>query len=386
MAQGFGLRVSYALVGESLEPVGAVCIEVYDDGVIGIGSSCGVPRVIDLRGFVALPPLCNGHLHVMDSAIPEYGEGSELSELVSHPHGLKYRLLASTPLPIIRDSVLRTFKRVLSEGVLFTGVYAELGLKGAKLVTDLYASLGIEGRVLAQPITKSVYEYLDVARMIGGIGFDTVFDIDSHGRRLIAILSRTSGWIVHVHVSETRELYEARDYEYIDELAPTAFIHGIYMDVDELASLLDQGYSWIICPRSNTLLAKTSPPLAKAYWLWRKGYRSIGLGTDNAAWIPPSIGVELEYSYILYAWRSGDPEDYARMLIHTTTLGCYRALGLPPSVLESGVKLGAIVLAGIEDIEYSGAPLSTIVKRLSTAHQVKIVRQVDEEPILVSDF
>ncbi len=343
-----------------------MCIEFYDDGSLGVGSSCPSRRV-SLRGYVASPPLCNAHIHLLDSAFVELGEAKPIEELVAQPHGLKYKALASISRGKLVESVRRVLNYMRGEGVLVAISYAELGDYGVSVIGEAARGTGVRVVALPQPREKKLAEMIRVLVEHGGLGMDTALDLEPGELRVLGEAGR--GRQLHVHVSETWSLYQQGDYDYALELKPRAAVHGTFWTFFEAKSFASIGSWWILCPRSNRILVGVEPPLHIAYRLWLEGYRRIALGTDNVAWNPPSMWLEISHAYVAAVRATGDPEETARMLIYAATLSCHELAGVEPAVIENGSRPWAVVALPVANIDYSGSPLATTAKRLAASRQ-----------------
>lgn len=360
------IEVLAALVGEELEPMHRPCIDVDDEQrVMGVGRGCSPSRRV-LSGLVILPALCNAHLHILDVSIAEAGETLPLHDLVALPTGLKYRLLPQLSSDELARRVATAAARMKRRGVLYAGVYAELGRKGLQLVSDGMVRAGVAARILGQPLAKNLSEYLQLLDEAKGVGLDTVFDLNPRELNKLVAHARHIGGHVHVHVSETLELYQSRDYEVVLRAAPTAAIHLTYLGKDELIELAESGIGLVYCPRSNMYHLGRLPPLSLLPELLEKTL--VGIGTDNAAWIPPYIDEEIMFAYMAVHRDNRDKaEALARALLKAATISCTKLLRLDGAVVGEGVPVDRLLAAEIPEIGWSSSPIVSIVKRLSAA-------------------
>jgi len=360
------LEVFAALVGEELELVHRPCIDIDDEQrVKGVGGGCSPSRRV-LPGLVILPALCNAHLHILDVSIAEVGEALPLNDLVALPTGLKYKLLSRLSSAELARRVAAAAARMKRKGVLYAGVYAELGRRGLQLVSDSMTRAGVAARILGQPLIKDFTEYLQLLDEAKGVGLDTVFDLNPEELDELVTYARQIGGQVHVHVSETLELYQSRDYEIVLEAAPTAAIHLTYLGKDELIELAELGISLVYCPRSNMYHLGRLPPLSLLPELLERTL--VGIGTDNAAWIPPYVDEEIMFAYMAVHRDNRDKaEALARALLKAVTVSCTELLRLDGAVVSEGTPVDRLLAAEIPEIGWSSSPIVSIVKRLSAA-------------------
>ncbi|WP_228546783.1 amidohydrolase family protein [Hyperthermus butylicus] len=367
-SRGFCICADYVVAGSELELLRAACIEFNEEGiVVGVGASRSPGRPCSAVPGYIMPPLCNGHIHVLDYALAEAREDKPLESLVAHPTGLKYKLLEALGEAKLEAALRTLAARLQDEGILYLGAYAEMGFSGAQLVSTVLQSSGLRVRLLPQPLRKTLPDYEYLLEAYGGAGLDTVFDLNPGELAELAAEARRRGLSLHVHVSETRQLREMRDYELALEAKPTATVHLTHLEPKEVLALAAAGVLPVFCPRSNSFHGVGKPPLEVLPQLAGEQV-PVALGTDNAAWIPPSIAEELSHAYMM--WRPmmrSKVEEYARSLLYAATLGCTSLLGLQAEPIEQGST--TVLVAALPDARYTNNPLITLIKRLSIAYK-----------------
>ena len=346
---------------ESIELVTRPCIEI-NEGVI-TGFSPGCPPGTKKLPVAVLPGLCNAHLHLLDYAIAETGENKRLEDLVELPRGLKYRLLSRLSLDTLEERLSIAATNIRNHGTLFLGVYAELGQIGASLVARVLDRYRLSFRVLVQPNKKVYAEYKELLERYGGVGLDTVFDLSSPELVDLVQLARRVHGYVHVHVSETRELYEKGDYKVALEAKPHAAVHLTMLGADELMQVAREGIDIIFCPRSNMYHTGRLPRLDLLPELVAE--TNVALGTDNAAWIPPFVAEEASYAYLsVHPVSRSKARELAEALLLSITSSCVRLLGLWSKEYDS-LSLGASLVL-IPELSWSNDPVTTIIKRMQS--------------------
>jgi len=346
---------------KSIELVTKPCIEIGDGSITGFSPGC--PPGAKKLPVAVLPGLCNAHLHLLDYAIAETGEDKHLEDLVELPRGLKYRLLRGLSPGTLEGRISIAAANMRNRGTLFLGVYAELGQRGASIVARVLGKYGLSFRVLAQPDKKVFSEYKALIERYRGIGLDTVFDLSSPELVELVEHARRLGGHVHVHVSETRELYEKEDYMVALEAKPHAAVHLTMLSSDELLQIAREGVGIIFCPRSNMYHTGRLPRLDLLSELIAE--TNVALGTDNAAWIPPFVAEEASYAYLsVHSLSRSKARELAEALLLSITSSCVKLLGLWSKEYDS-LAMGAS-LALIPELSWSNDPVTTIVKRMQS--------------------
>jgi len=346
---------------KNIELVTRPCIEI-NEGVI-TGFSPGCPPGAKKLPVAVLPGLCNAHLHLLDYAIAETGEDKRLEDLVELPRGLKYKLLWRLSPGTLEKRLSIAATNLRNHGTLFLGVYAELGQVGASLVARVLSKYGLSFRVFAQPNKKAAVEYKELLERYGGVGLDTVFDLAFPELMELAQHARRVNRYVHVHVSETRELYEKGDYKVALEAKPHAAVHLTMLGADELVQMAREGIGIIFCPRSNMYHTGRLPRLNLFPELVAE--TNVALGTDNAAWIPPFVAEEASYAYLsVHSVSRSKARELAEALLLSITSSCVRLLGLWSKEYDS-LAMGASLFL-IPELSWSSDPVITIVKRMQS--------------------
>lgn len=319
--------------------------------MLGASNGCppGAPR---LEGTVLMPALCNAHIHVLDAAIAEAGEELGLHELVAQPHGLKYRLLSSTPGEALRGAASTVFREMRRVGVGYAAAYAEMGRAGAAAVEAAAREAGVRVLILAQPWEKRLPEALLLADEWRGVGLDTPLDLETWELRILTEVAT-----VHAHVSEDPSLARILDLEAALEAGVHGLVHLTHTPPGLVVEAAREGRGVVFCPRSNLYHEAARPPLEVLPILYSEGL-AAGLGTDNAAWLPfDPLGEALE----AYLWARGRLEGWGRLLLgeaslYAVTLGCQRIVALGQTESLYIVKRAPLVT-------YSSHPPLAVIKR-----------------------
>ncbi len=343
----------YVVEPPSMEPRGPVCVELGPGGaVLGYGNGCppGAPVLGDV---VAMPGLCEAHLHAPDAAIADAGEDLGLHELVAQPTGLKYRLLAGRSTGDLKEALSSLARLLRLQGVHAAAVYLEDGWVTAPLAVEVFGAAGVALQPLPQPWEKKAPEMLALLRRWRGLGLDTVFDVEEWELRLLASLARETGGQLHVHASEDPALAALGDLQAAVDAGVSAVVHLTHASPGEALEAAERGLGLIYCPVSNYYHLGALPDPRGIVAAAEAGL-PVGLGSDNAAWPPPGPAYTMSASYLLLRPRTGDRHVLARSLLYAATTGCHRVLGA-----EAPMALYRVPLVG-----YSLDPVVGVVKRL----------------------
>ncbi|MET1102079.1 MAG: amidohydrolase family protein [Pyrodictiaceae archaeon] len=347
------------------------CIEYSPEGLAYSGGCPAGANYIDYSSWLMIPALCNAHIHLPDYFVAEHGEEMSLSELVEPPHGLKYKLLESVPEHKVEEAMGHAIKELWRLGVQCTAAYFELsglGYRGAQRTAN---SLGLDLRPFIQPKAKNLEEYIQVVEKYKGLGMDTVFDLSPDELSTLSAKALKAKGHIQVHVSETIDEYEKRDYVIaLERLAPdnTSLVHLTQLGFSELKTLAMNGFSMIFCPRSNNYHGLGLPPLVPSLKLWLAGDLTLlALGTDNAGWIPLDPLGEAQYAYIAMHSRISNPYRLAELLLYAITIGCQRVVKCNKS---------SYILLRLPEAKWSSNIIATIVKRGASSERMYVERAI----------
>ena len=347
----------YLIAPPLMEARGPVCFSPRD-----WPPSNGCPPGAPVVDAVVMPALCNSHLHLLDSGLPEHGEDLELEQLVAQPTGLKYRLLRRLPRRRLVEASSRALSLMKSRGAPVAAVYAEMGLDGAYMVAEAASEAGVRARILPQPADpSSPSEAVLLAAEWGGLGLDTPLSMEH-------LPPLTGDIVVEVHVSEDQALNRLGDQLLAARHAPLVGVHMLNLSEGEVLELARAGVYPVFCPRSNMFFTGSTPPV-RSLVLLHEEMLPAGIGTDNAAWIPPRMDEEIQYAYTAARAHTepGLRAALARAILYAATIaGCGSMLGIRDEYT---------LVARVPSISYSGDPVVTVVKRLSSARIEFILRR-----------
>jgi cytosine/adenosine deaminase-related metal-dependent hydrolase len=350
-----------AVIGMNMEYSRNVVLEIRDGLIEGIragASSC--TQCIDRSGFIGIPVLADTHIHVFDSAFLDAGMGLSLREAVAPGSGLKHRLLSRTPAEKLVEASRRTLGYLLSTGVGIVGDFREGGAEGCAMGIEAARGLSIVYVPLCRP-RSDLSDLHRLAGMPGGLGLPSPLAYSEQQLRVIREEAARHGKLIHVHVSEDPEDHEAGDYRLATgPLGADVLVHATHMERRELEDAAGRVRGIVACIRSNEWWGLGSPRLADMAELGI----TVGLGTDNAAWIKPDMWREMEAAFNLLRMQRRGFSD-ARWILRAATLNGARLLGLEDrGALEEGFRADIVVLdPGVLGLSFSHDPIASIVKR-----------------------
>ena len=327
------ITVSGAFIGSELSYVdGPLAITIEDDVIVSIERHI---EGADLRGFIALPPLANMHVHALDLAIAEEGWDLDIDSVVGEPYGLKYVLLRRLSRDVLSKALRSLYNYSLKCGVGLIVEFRELGIEGV----ELGRMHGINIYVMAMPSRHdvSINELSKLVEMSDGFGISSPLYFSDDVLKAMLELAKAKGKYVFAHIAEVREVRDEGDLEKLLRLGkPTAMVHGVWLSDDDIVMLREQGIPLILCPRSNRWFLSGSARLDVIY---SEGI-VVGLGTDNAGWVKPDLWRDAE-ELLLRLRRLGinDPKWVLRAL----TVNAGNILGLRYELSE-GVKANILLL------------------------------------------
>ena len=357
------INVKYAVIGRELRLVENVHFEITNETITHIGDGkSNEEKSINFKSGVAIPALTNSHIHPFDYAFIEAGLNLNIKEVVEEPNGLKHKLLAETSAKKLEKAINRVLSLQISQGVLATVSFCELGFKGALIARNAARNLPLRNIILGRPYKKGLElteELAEILNVSDGLGLSTPLIYDSNILRLMS--DKASGKIVATHISETEEKHRLRDFEIaVKYLKPDFIVHGVHLNREQIAELAKRKISIVFCPRSNMWFSVGLPPIAEAL----RHRVNISLGTDNTGWVNPDIWREMETAWNIIRLR-GNLEVKPSEILKMATVNPAKGLKLSRyGVLEEGFEASFVILDSISlNLNSSHDKLAAIVKR-----------------------
>ena len=363
MARETAIKAGLALVGADLEVERDLCITIDEGMIVEIsrGSSCPLDH-IGGPDIVVTPQPGLAHTHSGDHAFPEYGVEEELSRLVAPPHGLKHKKLQATPQSRIEDAITEYYRLAWRYGVGLLIDFREGGGEGCSLSKRAVERTpeGLDVIVLGRP-GPGFPDGCD------GLGLSSPLDYDID--RLVELVRSLRP--AFTHVAETRAARLQGDLERALEAGFDAVIHGTHLSDSDLELLAEKEVALILCPRSNLWHGLGIPPVREAL----SRLDLVGLGSDNASWMPPDPWREAEAAMLLARLKGPSGEWLADKILKSVYVVPYGIVGMRPKIVEEGAPANMLLFdasdTGIlraESVKYG------LVKRIGREN---IVARVD---------
>ena len=348
--ENYKVNLGGALIGDELEYVEDINIEVEGDKIIHIGKGFD-EKGLNLSNFIAVPPLVNSHAHTADFTFPEIGIDKTIKELVGDPNSEKYRYFS-----LYRDQIsdgIRSF--LLSSknvGVFVVVDFREQGIDGIRLA--MRARVPEVKHILLGRLDTFIPDDLkELYKISDGYGLPSV---NSNSKdELIQISSVFRDKIRAVHISETKRQYLKNDLEeLLTYYKPTLVVHGTNLSRSDFSLLKE--IPVVFCPRSNLWFSTGIPKIADAI---EEGVKVL-FGTDNGAWIDYNLWKDLELALLIT--RLQRPlSNFSKEILKGATVTAYKVFNLDYGI-EEGKKF-LINLLKKDEIVRSHDVYTAIVKR-----------------------
>ena len=359
MAREVAVRYGLALVGRELDPWRDGCIYVDRDGFISsIERSCPQDRSGGPDALV-IPPAALAHAHSADYAFPEIGVSMRLSDLVAPPDGLKHRMLSRVDYDTLVARTREFYELAHRLGVGLIADFRELGGVGCLSARQAARGLpGLEVIALGRPGPRWP-EGCD------GVGLSSPLDY-SRGE-LESILRGHK--IRATHVAETPASRQAGDLEAAIEAGFNVIIHGTFLSRRDLETLKGRIRGLVLCAGSNMWHGLGLPPVRQVLEVGIP----LGLGSDNAAWMPPDPWAEARTALLVARAQGLRSEIAAKSLLEGLFVWGYEMFGRSPPLVCEGCPAGFLVVRGADSaILRAESVYSAIVKRVSTGSIIRV--------------
>ncbi len=358
------VKAGLILRGEKLETTTDACIWIKDGVIEAITSSASCPtHYLGTSSILVTPQPVLAHVHSMDHAFPEYGINKNISELVAYPNGEKHARLKA----LTRDKMIaytaEYYRYAWRLGVGLVVDFRELGGLGCTTAKEAYQIIpeGLSLIVLGRPGPEW-------PKGCDGLGISSPLDYSKNELRKLV----NSVPIAVTHIAETREMREQGDLEIALDTGFQVLIHGTYLDEDDIAKISSEKRSLVLCTRSNMWHGLQIPPIDVVVKLGV----DFGLGTDNAAWLPPDPWSEAMTLLLAGRLRGYKEALLAKRILDGLYINGYTMYGLEPRVVEEGVK-ASFLLWNVEDTGLYRAEdvYVGVVKRLVSA---RLLARIDK--------
>ena len=286
------------------------------------------------------PALFNAHTHIGDTVGMDTPWSGSLEELVTPPGGLKHRILAAAPRPLITAGMRASIGVMIRSGTMGFADFREGGEEGVRDLREAAGGLPCRPVIFGRDGGEEVAE---------GLGIPSIRDV-SDTEAAVARAKR-QGKLVAFHAGER----DPGDIDGALAYDPDLLVHCTHADDRQLREIADRGIPVAVCPRSNWVLGVTSspahPPLRRMIELGC----TLLLGTDNAMFVQPDLWGEMAFAVSVYR---ADP----REILGAAIGGAARFLA--PSFIEAGSPARFFLLDPVgSNLSFSRDPVASLVKR-----------------------
>jgi len=338
-------------------------VHVEGNRIEEIGRKREADVVIDGRGKALIPGLVNAHTHAAMSLLRGFADDMPLQEWLSTRIWPAERRL--TAEAIYWGTKLACLEMVKSGTTCFNDMYfhmdraakavEESGIRGvlSEGFIDLFDPARAEAQFRqARDVVRAI-EGMRCDRVVPALGPHAVYTVSADSLREMRRWSDESGYLVHIHVAETKEEVDGsrRDHgktpvELLDALGvlgPRVVIaHAVWLEEGEVRMLASRGASVAHCPVSNMKLAVgRAMPLAAM----RAAGVTVSLGTDGPA-SNNSLDMfqTMKTTALLHKFAANDARSAAAGDVFAmATAGGARAMHLDAGAIAVG-KLADLVL------------------------------------------
>ena len=335
-----------------------------DGGVIAYaGAEAGLPHipenveVIDGKGGICMPGLCNAHTHAPMVFLRGEGADLPLMEWLGCVQKLEDNF---TPETIYTGTMLAIMEMLRFGTTSFADMYFECAdMIRAVLDSGIRANItrgstSLEGVAYHEELHR-LYDGAD-GRVRVYVGLHAEYTSDETVARAAVELAAKLGVGVHVHLSESAtevkgciERHGVTPPVYFERLGlfdvPTIAAHCVHLTDEDIDILHRHGVTASHCPASNMYLASGVSPVAK---LRGCGVR-VALGTDGAASNNTlDMFREMRLAALISKVSTGSASAIpARSVIEMATVNGARAMGFDNSgVLAKGKTADLVILDG----------------------------------------
>ena len=309
---------SFALIGEELELLNDVIIEIQEDNIIKISNNnneiemnCIEPE-FKFENCIIIPGFINSHTHIGDSFAKELGYKLKINEIVQSPKGLKHYLLDTVKKETIIDGIKNSILEMIYTGTTTFVDFRENGITGIKLIDEAEKSLIKEhrdlkiGRIILGRPNKDLKNLDELLKICDGVGLSTTNNYSDEELTEIKEKCEKYNKIISVHVAETKEERMIADKEFNSSdvyraillLNANPVVHAIHINQKDLRLLRAKERGIVICPRANSYFGVGFPAIQE----FIKQKISICIGTDNV--MANSLNLFREFEFIIKYLRS----------------------------------------------------------------------------------
>jgi cytosine/adenosine deaminase-related metal-dependent hydrolase len=231
------------------------------------------------------PAFFNAHTHLGDTVALDAPQTGTLEELVTPPHGLKHRILSSTPPSRQVQGMRSALSTMMRTGTGGCADFREGGPAGVTLLREAAADL---------PLVTVIFGREGGEKEADGLGISSVRDV-ADAESLVAA-ARREGRKVALHAGER----DADDVEEAISFRPDLLVHATHATRSQLRQCAEEGIPIAVCPRSNWSLGVTRSPAHPPLRQMVEMGCTLLLGTDNVMFVQPDLLREMSFLATVY--------------------------------------------------------------------------------------
>ena len=342
----------------------ATSVYIEGDKISDIGRKVEADTVIDGRHKALLPGLVNAHTHAAMTLFRSYADDMKLQEW------LETRIWPAeselTPEDVYWGTKLACLEMIKSGTTCFNDMYfhmdlaakavKEMGLRAVLsegFVDMMDKDLGEENMKKTRAVTDRIAA-VRCPRITPAWGPHAIYTVSTESLKALRQLSDETGYILHMHLSETRDEVEDCKAEfgkpptrYLEEIGflgeRCVFAHGVWLGPTEIPMLARHGAKVVHNPVSNMKLAVGR---AMPYDELRRAGVPLSLGTDGAASNNNlDMFQTLKFTALLHKFAADSQTiAAAREVWGLGTSGGNRALGLNGGEIRVGAPADLILV------------------------------------------
>jgi 5-methylthioadenosine/S-adenosylhomocysteine deaminase len=329
-----------------------------------IGRKIEADTVIDGKNMALLPGLVNVHTHAAMTLFRSYADDMKLQDWLQTkiwPAEAKLK-----PGDIYWGTKLACLEMIKSGTTCFNDMYFHMDM-AAKAVQEMGLRAVLSEGFIDKRDREASEEELKKAiaatdkitatrctRIVPAWGPHAVYTVSQESLRALKQLSDETGYLLHMHLSETQKEVEECKAEtgkspakYLEDLGflsdRCVMAHGVWLDSTEIAALARTGAKVVHNPVSNMKLAVGK---AMPYAELKRAGVPLSLGTDGAA-SNNSLDMfqTLKFASLLHKFASNDQTMApAREIWDMGTVGGAKALRLDCGRVEEGALADLILV------------------------------------------
>ncbi|OPY33205.1 MAG: metal-dependent hydrolase [Methanomassiliicoccales archaeon PtaU1.Bin124] len=341
-------------------------ILVEDNLIVQVGKVTGdADEVIEAGGDIVMPGMVNTHSHIAMSVMKGVADDVPFGKFLDKVFAIdsdrqEKDLLAGAKLGAMEMLLSGTTTFVdmyYSEDIIAKAVQ-QAGLRGVLCWAVLDVQFTTQKGVPLDNCKRFFAEHKDQERIYPGIGLQGVYVCSTETFQASEEFSRSSGALMHFHLSETRkEVYDHKDKtgkrpaDYLESIGVLSdrclAAHSAWLTINEVKALGRNGCSIATCPVSNMKLATGG--VAPIPEMMMNGV-NVSVGTDGST-TNNSLDMfgEMKMLALLQKSYRWDPTILpAQQVLDLVTLNGAKAVHLEMEIgsIEVGKKADMVILDG----------------------------------------